>query len=233
MMVFKAIFSIFIMSAVFIDARRVPIDKTDNQYECSISVYTPKLKNGVYITADGEKNTDIEGIASVPLYLWDKYKGTNIIINNNEYIVRDNFAEDEDVDFVIFSNYLDDDKHATCSWIPNQLKDSTLEPENEPDTGGEIVSCIVTYYTSSPSENHGSSTTADDSPLNPDDNIVAVSESLFASLKHKKLRFEGKTYTVRDSCSSCNRGDLGVDILVHSKAEAMKNGIKKGDCEIF
>ena len=50
-------------------------------------------------------------------------------------------------------------------------------------------------------------------------------------LKHKKIRFNGVTYTVRDQCSACSDDSFHIDILVDSSSEALKRGVDYGVCE--
>lgn len=205
---------------------------------CKINVYTRNVNDGGNTTA-GESSFPTENIVAVSKDVWDVYKHLNVTINGTEYVVRDQYTCG-DSDFTIFVDHPTDGGMSMCSWVPTPRapEDDEKIPNSPPDTsshGGSWTStyCTVTFYTSSPNENNGHGTAADGSRLIPSNNIAAVSTSMYRKLKHKKLRFQGKTYTVRDSCSSCNRGGrLGVDILVASKKEAKRLGIRRGKCEI-
>ena len=93
--------------------------------------------------------------------------------------------------------------------------------------------CQVTFYTSDPAENDGYTTAADGSDLNHSENIIAVTEDMYDSLKHKRIRIDGDTYTVRDICSSCTDEYLSIDMLVASKSIANKRGVHFTECEIL
>ena len=97
--------------------------------------------------------------------------------------------------------------------------------------GGKSFACKLTFYTSDPKENDGSTTTADGSALNAGSKIAAVSMSRWNELKGKKINIAGHgTYTVKDQCSSCASNQ--IDILVGSKSEANKKGVQNSTCTV-
>jgi 3D (Asp-Asp-Asp) domain-containing protein len=98
--------------------------------------------------------------------------------------------------------------------------------------GGKSFNCKLTFYTDDPAENHGYSTTADGSPLKASSRIIAVNKGRWNELKGKKIDIKGHgTYTVRDTCAGCASNH--IDVLVGSKAEAMKNGVKNTTCTVL
>lgn len=96
-----------------------------------------------------------------------------------------------------------------------------------------VEDCQVTFYTDDPAENDGYTTTADGSELDASENIIAVSNEMYETLEHKKIRIDGEIYTVRDICSSCSNDHLHVDMLVFSKKEAFERGVYFTECEIL
>ena len=96
-----------------------------------------------------------------------------------------------------------------------------------------VEECQLTFYTDDPAENDGYTTTADGSELDVSENIIAVSNDMYETLKHKKIRIDGEIYTVRDICSSCSDDHLHVDMLVASKKEAIARGVYFTECEIL
>ncbi|AGE55631.1 hypothetical protein ATCVMN08101_392L [Acanthocystis turfacea Chlorella virus MN0810.1] len=97
--------------------------------------------------------------------------------------------------------------------------------------GGKSFACKLTFYTSDPKENDGSTKTADGSALNAGSRIAAVSMSRWNELKGKRINIAGHgTYTVKDQCSSCASNQ--IDILVGSKSEANRKGVQNSTCTV-
>jgi hypothetical protein len=212
---------------------------------CKLSFYVRNVSDGGNMTADGS-SIFAEDIIAVSKNVWNRYQHTNVTINGTEYVVRDYYTAKESADFTMFVDHPRNDKMSMCSWIPkrrlseddDKKNDSDPDPgdkknDSDPDDYSWSTKCTVTFYTSSSNENDGYNTAADGSPLKYSDHVAAVSTDMYYKLKHKKLRFNGQTYVVRDSCSSCHRGErLGVDILVANKREAERGGVQHGTCEI-
>jgi len=100
------------------------------------------------------------------------------------------------------------------------------------DAGGKSFACKLTFYTDDPGENDGYSTTADGSKLSAGSRIIAVNKGRWNELKGKKINIGGLgTYTVKDQCSSCSANH--IDVLVGSKAEAMKKGVQNSTCTVL
>ncbi|AGE50157.1 hypothetical protein ATCVCanal1_357L [Acanthocystis turfacea Chlorella virus Canal-1] len=100
------------------------------------------------------------------------------------------------------------------------------------DSGGKSFACKLTYYTSDPKENDGSTKTADGSALNASAKIIAVSKGRWNELKGKQIKLGTLgTYTVKDQCSSCASNQ--IDVLVGSKSEAMSRGITNTTCSVL
>ena len=98
--------------------------------------------------------------------------------------------------------------------------------------GGKSFNCKLTFYTDDPAENHGYSTTADGTKLNAGSKIIAVNKGRWNELKGKKIDIKGHgTYTVRDTCAGCASNH--IDVLVGSKAEAMKKGVQNTTCTVL
>jgi hypothetical protein len=98
--------------------------------------------------------------------------------------------------------------------------------------GGKSFACKLTFYTADPKENHGYSTNADGSKLNAGSKSIAVSKGRWNELKGKKIDIKGHgTYTVEDQCAGCASNH--IDILVGSKAEAMKKGVQNSTCTVL
>ena len=98
--------------------------------------------------------------------------------------------------------------------------------------GGKSFGCKLTFYTADPKENHGYSTNADGSKLNAGSRSIAVSKGRWNELKGKKIDIKGHgTYTVKDQCAGCASNH--IDILVGSKAEAMKKGVQNSTCTVL
>lgn len=90
--------------------------------------------------------------------------------------------------------------------------------------------CKVSFYTDDPGENDGSTTTADGSKLDASKNIVAVPTDVWKKYRGRTVVLNGKTYTVKDSCSSCRGKGISFDVLVSSKKQANSLGIKRWPC---
>ena len=235
---------------------------------CRLSYFSPRFRNGAYVTADGSQNTRIDNIVAVSPRFWKAYKGKNVFIDGKTYEVKDTFPDGEKSDFTVFARTKKMDGVGECSWTPTRrpspapisspfpyppspFPPSPFPPSPSPPSpfppspspfphtrkhvekspARTKTNCMVTYYSDSASENDGYTTTADGSSLDANDKIVAVASSHYKQLKHKKIRFNGVVYTVRDQCSGCSNDYFHIDILVHSSSEAFKRGVDHGVCE--
>ncbi|AGE56614.1 hypothetical protein ATCVNEJV2_397L [Acanthocystis turfacea Chlorella virus NE-JV-2] len=114
----------------------------------------------------------------------------------------------------------------------NAAKASSADAGGKSSGGGKSFACKLTFYTDDPGENDGYSTTADGSKLSAGSKIIAVNKGRWNELKGKKINIGGfGTYTVKDTCSSCSANH--IDVLVGSKAEAMRNGVKNSTCTVL
>lgn len=99
--------------------------------------------------------------------------------------------------------------------------------------GGGGGTCKISFYSPSIDENDGYTTTHDGTDL--DDAVgdtVAVASSKYNKMKGKQVVINGKTYKVRDSCTTCAGKEVDYDMLVGSKEEANKLGYKYWSCSI-
>ena len=111
-------------------------------------------------------------------------------------------------------------------------KASSADAGGKSSGGGKSFGCKLTFYTADPKENHGYSTNADGSKLNAGSRSIAVSKGRWNELKGKKIDIKGHgTYTVKDQCAGCASNH--IDILVGSKAEAMKKGVQNSTCTVL
>lgn len=110
---------------------------------------------------------------------------------------------------------------------PDPPSDST-----PPDSTQGSKRCKISFYSSDPKENDGWTVTADGSKLDHTKNIVAVPIDVWDKYKGRKVTLNGKTYTVKDSCSICRKNGVHFDVLVSSKKVALDCGIKYWPCSL-
>lgn len=103
------------------------------------------------------------------------------------------------------------------------------DPDDNPgDTAPET--CKITFYGPEAWANDGWNVTADGSKLDHTKNIVAVPTDVWDKYKGRKVTLNGKTYTVKDSCTPCRKNGVDFDVLVESEKVANNIGIKYWPC---
>lgn len=111
-------------------------------------------------------------------------------------------------------------------------------PPTPPDGGGETPTtpgsngdkCKITFYGPEAWANDNWTVTADGSKLDHTKNIVAVPTDVWDKYRGRKVTLNGKTYTVKDSCTPCRKNGVDFDVLVESEKVANEIGIKYWPC---
>jgi hypothetical protein len=120
-----------------------------------------------------------------------------------------------------------------CNGCGDKKKDKKGKKEKSKEGGGSGGGggmCTVSHYTADPGENDGWTVAHDGSELDYRKNTVAVPGNKYSQHTGRKVTIEGKTYTVRDSCTSCNSNGVDFDILVKNSSTANRLGVRKVPC---